>query len=60
MSIRNDNPQFEIVEPQLHDSCGHAHHSFQSCPVRGAPCGSFICCQPDDGPGDVDTEKFEY
>lgn len=57
MSIRNDEPQFEIVHPDIHDACGHAHHSFQACPPTGAPCGSFICCQPAD---EGDVERFEH
>ena len=48
MSIRNDEPQFEVVQPSIHEVCGHAHHSFEACPPTGGACGSFICCRPED------------
>lgn len=36
----------EIVQPDVHDDCGHAHHEHQDCPDRRENCGSYICCQP--------------
>lgn len=57
MSNRNDQPQFEVVQPEIHEVCGHAHHSFQACPPTDVSCSSFICCQPAD---EGNVEKFEY
>jgi hypothetical protein len=57
MNMRNDQPQFEVVEPPFHE-CGHFHWSNEACPQE--PCGSCLCCRPGDGPVQIFIDGPNY
>jgi hypothetical protein len=49
MHIENDQPQFHVVpEPVFHEECGHFHLRYADCPEPNSPCGSYLCCIPNE------------